>query len=194
MKYFAKCLYLLYSLRIYPQDISIVVGTNQVNSGGYRYPVRKIVQHAGFSSSTFRDDIALIQVALPFTFTDRIQPIPLDQGEVPIGGQLTLSGWGALSYPNGQNPRDLQFINLRKISIAQCNAAHANIGMSVDERQICTLNGAGQGSCQGDSGGPLVYNGQLSGIVSWGQPCAIGTPDVFTKVSAYIDWISRNMN
>ena len=28
-------------------------------------------------------------------------------------------------------------------------------------------------SCQGDSGGPLVCNGKLSGVVSFGQGCAL---------------------
>ena len=28
-------------------------------------------------------------------------------------------------------------------------------------------------SCQGDSGGPLVCNGKLSGVVSFGQECAL---------------------
>ena len=31
----------------------------------------------------------------------------------------------------------------------------------------------GTDSCQGDSGGPLVCNGKLSGVVSFGQGCAL---------------------
>nr|CAD7405455.1 unnamed protein product [Timema cristinae] len=45
----------------------------------------------------------------------------------------------------------------------------------------------------GDSGGPLVANGALVGIVSWGQPCALGVPDVYVRVSDYIDWIYNNI-
>lgn len=44
---------------------------------------------------------------------------------------------------------------------------------------------------QGDSGGPLVANGELIGIVSWGKPCAVGKPDVFTRVYYYREWIKR---
>lgn len=42
----------------------------------------------------------------------------------------------------------------------------------------------------GDSGGPLVQaDGSLIGIVSWGVPCGLGLPDIFTQVSSYKDWI-----
>ena len=53
---------------------------------------------------------------------------------------------------------------------------------------------------QGDSGGGLVARNKANeyvivGIVSWRHiPCAGGgTPDVFTKVSFFIDWINDTM-
>lgn len=42
---------------------------------------------------------------------------------------------------------------------------------------------------QGDSGGPLVVNGSQVGIVSFGRPCAVGYPDVYTRVSSFTSWI-----
>lgn len=50
---------------------------------------------------------------------------------------------------------------------------------------------------QGDSGGPLVIKGDKIGIVqvgivSFGRPCAVGSPDVFTRVAAFKDWIDEN--
>ena len=61
----------------------------------------------------------------------------------------------------------------------------------------------GKGGCQGDSGGPLALEGQdgkyfLIGIVSWGPGikeggCVVaGWPDVFTRVTAFDDWIRNN--
>lgn len=44
--------------------------------------------------------------------------------------------------------------------------------------------------------GPIVYGNVLNGIVSWG-PKACGDPKfpgVYTKVAAFIPWISNNLN
>lgn len=41
----------------------------------------------------------------------------------------------------------------------------------------------------GDSGGPLVNNGVIVGIVSWGVPCSMGFPDVYTRIESYHSWI-----
>lgn len=55
------------------------------------------------------------------------------------------------------------------------------------------------GFCQGDSGGPIqVYHSSLAcmytvvGITSFGKSCGIeSVPGVYTRVSAYLDWIER---
>ena len=58
----------------------------------------------------------------------------------------------------------------------------------------------GSDSCNGDSGGPLVYrSGPESpyyqvGVVSFGtSKCGSGSPGVYTKVFAFMDWIGQNM-
>ncbi|KAL6448595.1 hypothetical protein ACFW04_000459 [Cataglyphis niger] len=55
------------------------------------------------------------------------------------------------------------------------------------EGKPCTLSG--WGTTRGDSGSPLVANGTQIGIVSFGQPCAVGYPDVYTRVSSFASWI-----
>lgn len=47
--------------------------------------------------------------------------------------------------------------------------------------------------CYGDSGGPLAVDGELVGIVSMGKPCAKGVPDIFTRVSYFLEWIDEHM-
>lgn len=46
---------------------------------------------------------------------------------------------------------------------------------------------------QGDSGGPLARDDLLVGVVSYGTSvCAIGVPDVYTRVSVFSEWIANN--
>lgn len=49
---------------------------------------------------------------------------------------------------------------------------------------------------QGDSGGPLVCNGNVAGVVSFsGRRCGDRrTPDVYTRVSSFTDWIMSVLN
>lgn len=43
---------------------------------------------------------------------------------------------------------------------------------------------------QGDSGSPLVCFGEVHGLVSWGQGCAVANyPGVYVKVCEFLYWI-----
>lgn len=45
--------------------------------------------------------------------------------------------------------------------------------------------------CNGDSGGALVANGEVIGMLSWGRACGSNLPDVFVRISSYVDWINQ---
>ena len=72
--------------------------------------------------------------------------------------------------------------------------------------QICAGGELGKDSCNGDSGGGLFWREgdledpdssqpwHLIGIVSFGsRSCGVGRPAVYTRVSAFLDWIETNM-
>lgn len=69
------------------------------------------------------------------------------------------------------------------------------------DTNVCTgpLDVKGKGACSGDSGGPLVTKGADGatqvGVVSWGMiPCgSLGAPSVFTRVSAFLDFINEHV-
>ena len=76
---------------------------------------------------------------------------------------------------------------LRIQNLAQCKQVHRN----VIDSHICTFTKYGEGACNGDSGGPLVVNGVQVGVVSFGIPCGVGKPDVYTRVSSFGPWIRQ---
>lgn len=89
----------------------------------------------------------------------------------------------------------MQFLDTTIISNDDCRAAHAPLGWDVFvfDHKICTYTQAGEGTCFGDSGSPLTSGGYAVGIASWVNPCAVGYPDVYDRVSSHYQWITLNM-
>ncbi|XP_053593015.1 chymotrypsin-2 [Microplitis demolitor] len=169
--------------------IKVVTGSTKLDEGGNWYQSVRIIPHERYSSLFIRNDIGLIEVDEDIEFSDNVKPVDLptsnfDKSDYPA----YLSGWGKTDYP-GSIPNDLQYIKLTVIDQKQCR----NFSMRVTNKNICTLNGRGEGACHGDSGGPLVSDGVQIGVVSWGIPCAKNKPDVFTRVYSYRDWIKENI-
>lgn len=122
-------------------------------------------------------------------FGTLVSSLPISSSNVGGGVVATLSGWGTLAN-NGEAPNNLQYIQLRTISEAVCETAH--FPNPTFPSQICTYTDYGEGACHGDSGGPLVVSNVLVGVVSWGRPCGVGYPDVFTRISSFVSWIQDN--
>ncbi|XP_017775824.1 PREDICTED: chymotrypsin-1-like [Nicrophorus vespilloides] len=153
-------------------SMSVVVGSNKLSAGGESYKVSKAIYHEN-------------------KFNEKVQPINLADNSIGGGEDCVLSGWGRTSYP-GSAPNDLQFIHLKTVSVDDCKDRQRP--NPVYDSQVCTFTKRGEGACHGDSGGPLVSGGKQIGIVSWGRPCAVGYPDVFTRVYSFLDWINQNIS
>ncbi|KAG7209474.1 hypothetical protein KM043_015561 [Ampulex compressa] len=169
--------------------VTVNVGTNQLNTTGTAYGVESIVYHERFDSFFLNDDVAVIRVDSDIKFNSKVQRIGLDTDDITKVGQAALvTGWGRLSYP-GIIPNNLQQLFVKIFDQKQCKALH----WRVRQTHICALSKRGEGACHGDSGGPLVAGGVQVGIVSFGDPCATGSPDVYTRVSSYRHWIREHI-
>ncbi|KPJ15683.1 Chymotrypsin-2 [Papilio machaon] len=112
------------------------------------------------------------------------------------------AGWGR-TRQSGSMSAALQRLIVTTIDGQQCvrdvgqRAAELNLRAPPVEPHIelCVYHSPGHGMCNGDSGSALVIESSSLqiGIVSWGLPCARGAPDMFVRVSAYRDWITRAM-
>jgi len=103
-----------------------------------------------------------------------------------------------------------QVVDLPLLSNSKCENYYTGVSFS-DGKRVCAGAEYGKDSCNGDSGGPLVItrfskrnmnlitNHEDSvwiqiGITSFGSTyCGKGRPGVYTRVSAYIDWIKANL-
>uniref|UniRef100_W5LV93 Peptidase S1 domain-containing protein n=1 Tax=Lepisosteus oculatus TaxID=7918 RepID=W5LV93_LEPOC len=166
--------------------------------------VQQIIVHPAYNSVTEDNDIALMRLSSPVSFTSYIQPICLADNSSSFynGTSCWVTGWGYTAEDERATlPTTLQEVQLSIIGNRQCGCLNDVVfGVnSVTGNMICAgvLQG-GKDSCQGDSGGPLVCKQGSSwvqaGVVSFGEGCAQPNfPGVYTRVSQYKDWINTQV-
>ncbi|MBZ4419774.1 DUF1986 domain-containing protein [Myxococcus sp. RHSTA-1-4] len=157
--------------------------------------VRRVVRHPSYNSWTLENDVALLELSTPVTYTPRVQPIALRETDAAVGATARVSGWGNTSPGSGAS--DLLMETLLPVQdTATCNSA-GTLPATVRDSMVCAgyLNGT-SGGCHGDSGGPLVVeSGRFSGgweqigIVSWGVGGSCSSYTVFARVSRFVQWI-----
>ncbi|XP_031637916.1 chymotrypsin-1-like [Contarinia nasturtii] len=168
---------------------TVLVGTNDLKSGGVRYEVQEHIVHEEYQSpSRYAHDIGLVRVE-KMKFTKKVQPIKYTSNYVESGAALKIFGWGMLGESSSY-PEVLQTINTTALSQDECKK-NVNI---IHDSHLCTFTKKGEGACFGDSGGSLVLGDELVGLVNFGIPCAVGYPDGFARISYFYDWIESKIN
>ncbi|XP_077062346.1 uncharacterized protein LOC143714793 [Siphateles boraxobius] len=179
-------------------SLSVVLG-RQTQDEVFRR-VMAVVKHPSYNNVTNDNDIALLKLSFPITFTDSIRPVCLaaDHSVFNIGTDSWITGWGDISegvYLS--SPNVLQEVEVPIIGNRQCNCLYG-VGNITDNMICAGLLEGGKDSCQGDSGGPMVSRQSSvwvqSGVVSFGIGCARPEyPGVYTRVSRYQEWITSFM-
>jgi len=127
------------------------------------------------------------------------------------GDNLQVLGWGRVTNNKilhaenrvrlGAGNAILQYLDVPAISKRKCKEYEAFRNYDLKSSlQLCAGGEVGRDSCSGDSGGPLIQQANtdtpwfLVGVVSFGtSKCGTGTPGIYTRVSAYIPWIEKNL-
>jgi len=168
---------------------------DKTTGGAQKVKVVAEALHPEYNKDTFRNDFVLFRLKDPVSLDTDIKFSINTLGEQPAPGQdLTALGLGA-TQPNGYLEQYLQDVNVKAISVDDCNKPNRYSGDIEGDVMFCAgVNGGGKDSCQGDSGGPLVIrNGNEHiqvGVVSWGYGCARPNfPGVYARVSSAKDWI-----
>ncbi|XP_077829669.1 chymotrypsin-C-like isoform X2 [Macaca mulatta] len=163
--------------------------------------VDTIYVHKNWSYDLAINDIALLKLAEHVELSDTIQVacLPEKDSLLPNDYPCYVTGWGSL-WTNGPIADELQQGLQRVVDHATCSRIDW-WGFMVTETMVCAGGDGIISACSGDSSGPLncqLENGswEVSGIVSFGSPLGCNTrkkPVVYTRVSAYIDWINEVM-
>ncbi|KAK5639288.1 hypothetical protein RI129_011780 [Pyrocoelia pectoralis] len=168
----------------------------------------KAIVHEQYNPTSYTNDIAILTISEPHN-NPTVKPIclPLDESLRSndfVNYTPLVAGWGAL-YFNGPSSSTLQTTTLPVVTNERCSRAFINFRTTtIDQRVLCAgyLQG-GKDACQGDSGGPLMYSKLENksftyyqiGVVSYGFRCAEqGFPGVYTRVTAFVDWIQNHLD
>nr|XP_026492654.1 tryptase alpha/beta-1-like isoform X3 [Vanessa tameamea] len=159
--------------------------------------IKRVVRHRGFDMRTLYNDVAILTLDQPVTFTKHIRPVCLPGGSRAYSGMVaTVIGWGSLRE-SGPQPSILQEVSIPIWTNAECRLKYGSAAPGgIIDSMICAGK-ASMDSCSGDSGGPLMLNegGRWTqvGIVSWGIGCGKGQyPGVYTRVTSFLPWIQKN--
>ncbi|XP_070708147.1 chymotrypsin-like protease CTRL-1 [Pempheris klunzingeri] len=160
--------------------------------------VSQVIVHSDYNNTLFNNDIALMRLSSPVSFTNYIRPVCLasNSSQVHNSTPCWATGWGRLGKDEPLQAFDsLQEVQVPVIGRNQCSCSYLPVqDTNITNRMIC----AGQenkGTCQGDSGGPLqCKQGSVwiqVGITSFGIPCALAAfPEVYARVSKFQSWIT----
>ncbi|XP_033173979.1 lectizyme [Drosophila mauritiana] len=154
--------------------------------------------HEKYTGGVGPYDIALLHVNESFIFNEWVQPATLPSREQIHEGETHLYGWGQPKAYIFSASKTLQTVTTQIVNYQECKEQLPETAPIV-ESNICSSSlQQSKSACNGDSGGPLVVEftnapSELIGIVSWGYiPCGVANmPSVYTKVSSFIDWISK---
>ncbi|XP_071349407.1 elastase-1-like [Trachinotus anak] len=182
----------------------VVLGEHDLNSNSGREQIMQVARvyiHPGWDSSRVSNgyDVALLRLSSEANLNSYVQ-----LGSLPPSGQVLphnnlcyITGWGRTST-GGSLSAQLKQAYLPLVDHKTCSSSDW-WGSTVKNTMVCA-GGAYESGCNGDSGGPLncLVNGKyyVHGIASFvsGYGCNYPKkPTVFTRVSAYIEWMDSIM-
>ncbi|NXO63433.1 CTRC protein, partial [Phainopepla nitens] len=185
---------LTYRVVLGKQDLS-----EDDEAGSVAVGVEKTIVHEKYDSYLIVNDIALVKLAEEVQESDTIRASCLPEaGKIlPNNYPCYVTGWGRIRT-NGPLADALQQALLPVVDYETCSQ-RSWWGSLVLETMVCAGGDGVVSGCQGDSGSPLNCQREdgvweVEGVVSFGSGlgCNVAKkPTVFTRVSAYIDWINE---
>ncbi|RZC41951.1 Trypsin and/or DUF1986 domain containing protein [Asbolus verrucosus] len=181
---------LLFTIRLGSQDL------NSNSPEVVRVSTDNYVLHPDFNPDTLENDIGLIKLRMPVTFTDYIQAINLPVRDVLQYAEVTAIGWGQTSDTNPGIVNTLQKVVVSALSNEECRLS---FGIQVTDNMVCVEGNYNQGACKGDSGTPLIqyvniHQATIVGVMSFisTNGCESTDPSGYTRIFPYLEWI-RNV-
>ena len=135
--------------------IRVLLGEHSIADSVYnRVDVAEIINHPDWNSQRIDNDYAILRLAKPVTFTNKVAPacLPADTAATYAGVVATVTGWGRLILAGNQHTT-LQEVDMTVTTKNACDNAY--YWRDITDNMICAA-ASGKSFCNGDSGGPLI--------------------------------------
>ncbi|XP_066521100.1 hepatocyte growth factor-like protein isoform X2 [Hoplias malabaricus] len=140
--------------------------------------------------------LVLLQLQTPAEFNERVSQIclPPERYIVPEGTVCEIAGWG-----DTKGTGDESVLNVAQMQVQSNSECNKYFKGRVRENEMCTTPFyGGVGACERDYGGPLACQNSdcwvLEGVIIPMRRCGHpGQPNIFIRVSLYVDWIKKVM-
>ncbi|NXQ86528.1 FA10 factor, partial [Nyctibius grandis] len=181
------------------EDLQVLVGMvdkEKEEPSRAMHRVEKIIAHADFDTATYDNDIALLKLEKPITFSEDVVPACLPDedfaNEVLMNQTFGIvSGFGNM-FERAQLAKRMKVLQIPYVDRDTCKLA---LRRTITEKMFCAgYDKDGKDVCRGDGGGPHVtqYNGTyfITGIISWGEGCGRqGKYGVYTNLAEFLPWV-----
>lgn len=148
------------------KNATIVVGTNNLESGGIAYKPKRIIKHELYNQPFFANDIGIVKLD-KIEFNEKVQPIKFSSNYVENGTVLRATGWGRFSVStihmsnclffqvikktlfltqktHNETSQFLKVVDLTAISFEKCRELN---GGYVYRSTLCVVSAVGEGIC-----------------------------------------------
>ncbi|EDV58045.1 phenoloxidase-activating factor 2 [Drosophila erecta] len=164
-------------------------------------PIRSIVRHSGFNSTTGAYNVALVFLRTTLDKSRHINPVCMPTAIENIDFRSCIfTGWGKQSFYDSNFMNVMKKVSLPVVPNDICqNQLRKFFGSDfvLDNSLMCAGGQPGMDSCYGDGGSPLACpmlsnpdSYALAGIVNFGIDCGLpNVPGVYTSVANVLEWI-----
>lgn len=192
----ARCTYLKSRGRpAKPQELLIRAGVGNLHKlepNLQQVGVNEILRHEKFNVDTLQNDIAVLQTASEFEFTDSVMPLCLwsgrDEEEWIVGRSGVVAGW------DHEGMDELTQHELKVVSRRNCRDSDPEYftKLLVDRKMFCAT------AAPGDSGAGFFVEGDdnkwsLRGVLSGEGSNSTNKYSVFVDVARYLAWINKQI-
>lgn len=170
--------------------LSIKAGAAKISETGIRSNISKVMVPTTYNNKSADTDVAVLKLVTPVKGRS-IKPIQLCKTNLKDGHPMLIFGWGLNEESGEVYPDQVHTVQLNVFNKAKCQKMLPL--RTLTDAMFCAA-APKKDACIGDSGGPAIVNGELCGIISWGNGCGRSdAPGVYTDIRVVSPFIINSM-